>query len=74
MEKNLAQKFGTIVVQLRKERNLSQEQFANMAEIDRHYMSDIENGRRNISLDIIEKIAKTLDVKISELFGRVEQS
>lgn len=74
MEKSLAQKFGTTVVLLRKERNLSQEQFANMAEIDRHYMSDIENGRRNISLDIIEKIAKTLDVKISELFERVEQA
>lgn len=44
-----------------------------MAEIDRHYMSDIENGRRNISLDIIEKIAKTLNIKVSKLFEIVEE-
>lgn len=73
MEKSLAQKFGATVVQLRKAQGFSQEQFANMAEIDRHYMSDIENGRRNISLDIIEKIAKTLNIKVSKLFEIVEE-
>lgn len=60
-------------MRLRKEKSLSQEVFANLADIDRHYMSDIENGRRNISLDIVEKIAKTLGKKLSELFVEVEK-
>ena len=72
MDKTLSQRFGCAVVRLRKERGISQEKFANLAEIDRHYMSDIENGRRNISLDIIEKIAKSLQLSISELFREVE--
>lgn len=73
MEKSLSQRFGTTLVRLRKDKNLSQESFANLADIDRHYMSDIENGRRNISLDIVEKIAKTLQLKLSELFAEVEK-
>ena len=73
MEKTLSQLFGQAVVRLRKERGFSQEQFAYKSEIDRHYMSDIENGRRNISLDIAEKIATTLSLKLSELFVEVEK-
>jgi len=73
MDKTLTQRFGTTVVRLRKSAGLSQEAFANQADIDRHYMSDIENGRRNISLDIIEKIAKTLQMSVSALFAEVEK-
>ena len=73
MDKTLSQRFGSTVVRLRKERGISQETFANQASIDRHYMSDIENGRRNISLDIIEKIAKSLQLPISVLFNEVEK-
>ena len=73
MEKTLSQRFGCTVVRLRKARGISQETFANQASIDRHYMSDIENGRRNISLDIIEKIARSLQLSISELFSEVEK-
>ncbi len=74
MDKTLSQRFGSTVVRLRKERGISQESFANQANIARHYMSEIENGRRNISLDIIEKIGKTLGLKLSELFVEVEKS
>ena len=73
MDKTLSQRFGSTIVRLRKERGISQETFANQASIDRHYMSDIENGRRNISLDIIEKIAKSLQLPISVLFSEVEK-
>lgn len=45
----LQEKLGKAIIQLRKQRGLAQEQFANEAEIDRRYMSDIENGKRNIS-------------------------
>lgn len=70
---SIEQKFGETIVRLRKERKLSQEQFAVGAGVSTRYMSDVENGIRNISLDIIEKIAKQLNMTISELFAEVEK-
>lgn len=68
----IQEKLGKAIVQLRKEKGLSQEAFAYDAGIDRRYMSDIENGKRNISLDIIERISQKLGLKISELFAVAE--
>ena len=70
----IEQKFGATIVRLRKERNLSQERFAGEAGVSTRYMSDVENGIRNVSLDIIEKIAKQLGLSISELFAEVEKT
>lgn len=69
----IKKRFGAAIIQLRKERGLSQERFAIEAGIDRRYMSDIENGRRNVSLDIIERISSNLKLPLSELFRVVEQ-
>ena len=54
----LQDKVGKAIVHLRKERGLSQDTFAFEAGIDRRYMSDIENGKRNISLDILERVCQ----------------
>ena len=64
----LQEKVGKTIIQLRKEQGFSQETFAFEAGIDRRYMSDIENGKRNISLDILERVCQKLNLKISELF------
>ena len=58
---------GIAILQLRKQQGLSQERLALEADIDRRYMSDVENGKRNISLDIIERIASRLRIEVSEL-------
>ena len=68
----LQEKLGKAIVLLRKQRGLAQEKFANDAEIDRRYMSDIENGKRNISIDVIERLAKCLGMRVSELFSVAE--
>jgi transcriptional regulator with XRE-family HTH domain len=60
--------FGNRVRQLRKARNWSQEEFAQKAGIDRSYMGGVERGERNVSLENICQIAKTLGVSPSELF------
>lgn len=70
---NLQQKLGLAIIKLRKEKGLSQEKFALEADVDRRYMSDLENGKRNPSLEIIEKIANRLEISISELFFEVEK-
>jgi ATP-dependent RNA helicase DeaD len=59
---------------LRAEKGVSQEKLALNTGIDRRYMSDIENGRRNISLEIIEKLAAFFEMKVSELIQRIEQA
>lgn len=61
-------KFGKRVRKFRQERGISQEAFAHMADLDRTYISSIENGERNVSIVVIEKIAKALNVKFIELF------
>lgn len=65
--------FGKRIKKLRKElTNLSQENFANYIGMDRTYYSSIENGNRNVSLLNICKIAKGLNISISELFLNIE--
>lgn len=63
-------KFGARVRMLRKEKGLSQEDFADLCGLHRTYIGAIERGERNISLENIEKIARALGVSIPFLFGR----
>jgi transcriptional regulator with XRE-family HTH domain len=69
----LQEKIGGTIVRLRREKGYSQEAFANEAGIDRRYMSDIENGKRNISIDILDRVCNKLGIKISEFFVEVEK-
>lgn len=64
----LKEKFGKKIKLLREERKYSIEYLANIANIDRTYISDIEKGKRNVSLLIIEKLATALNVTIKDLF------
>lgn len=66
---NLKEKFGKRVNELREQKGYSIEYLANIANIDRTYISEIEKGKRNVSLLIIEKLSKALDVNIQELFN-----
>ncbi|WP_036563126.1 helix-turn-helix domain-containing protein [Candidatus Schmidhempelia bombi] len=47
---------------------MSQEAFADKCGLDRTYISGIERGVRNPTLQIINTIAKNLDVELSTLF------
>lgn len=65
---------GKAIIKLRNAKGISQERMALEAKIDRRYMSDIENGKRNISLDILCKIADFFDLSLSDFLSRVESS
>ena len=69
----IQEKLGKVIVQLRKKEGISQETLALNAGIDRKYMSDIENGKRNISIEIIERLSKFFNISISSLFLMVEE-
>jgi len=60
--------FGDAVRKYRNGMKLSQEQLANLSDLDRTYIGGIERGERNPSLINIYKIAKALGIKIKDLF------
>ena len=65
-------KVGQRIKVLRKEIGLSQEALALKAEVDRTYVTDVENGRRNVSVEILERIISALDVSFIEFFTSKE--
>jgi transcriptional regulator with XRE-family HTH domain len=67
-QSDINQRFGRAVRRRRRELDLSQEELAERAELHRTYVSSIERGERNPSLDNIEKLAKALDTSITRLF------
>lgn len=64
----LLKEFGLHLKTIRKEKKLSQEQLADLADLDRTYISGIERGMRNISLINIFRLAEALNISPSKLF------
>lgn len=65
---DILRKFGEKIKHLREERNLSQEELAKLLGMHRTYISQVENGKRNIRLVNIGKIALALNVRLKDLF------
>lgn len=61
-------RFGLKIKELRKLKGLSQEKLANLSEIDRTYLPTIEKGERNVSIEVVERLARALEVNIKDLF------
>jgi transcriptional regulator with XRE-family HTH domain len=66
---NIKEKFGNKVKALREEKGFSIEQLANISNIDRNYISDIEKGKRNASIEIIEKVITGLESDFGTFFS-----
>lgn len=59
---------GKRIQELRKRQGLSQEQVAEKAEISSNYLSRIECGKENPTLDMLIKLAQALKVEMREMF------
>lgn len=68
----IQEKFGLTIRELRQKKNISQEKLALDAGIDRTYIGDIEKGTRNVSIEVVEKLANYFQMPISELFIIIE--
>lgn len=68
MSTSLRKRFGMRVKELRKATGFSQETFADKCGFARSYMSRIERGGANPSIDAIEILALALEVEPFELF------
>lgn len=65
---DVKKKFGSKLKKLRLDKKMSQETLAHCADLDRTYIPSIEKGERNVSIEVISKLAKALEVDISEFF------
>ena len=69
MNTKIHKKFGERLKFLRKDKGLTQERLAEKVNVHPTYIGKIEGGKSNPSLLMIYKIAKALDVQISEIFN-----
>lgn len=58
-----------IIKEIRKNENMTQEQFAKRIGVSRSYLNDVENARKNPSIKTIEKLANKMDMTIHDFFG-----
>ena len=64
----IKEKIGNRIRDLRQEKAMSQKDLAYDSNLDRSYIASVENGKRNISIENIEKIANALKVSLKEFF------
>ena len=67
VNRDVSSRFGARLRELRRERNLTQLRMANEFGIDRSFISDVERGRKSISLPMLEVIALGMKLTLSDL-------
>jgi transcriptional regulator with XRE-family HTH domain len=70
---NLAKHFGQAVRQHRELVRLSQEDLADRAKVDRTYVSGIERGKRNPTLDVLQRLSTALGVDLDVIFATARE-
>jgi transcriptional regulator with XRE-family HTH domain len=69
----LLRKVGARLRKARMAQKLSQEDLADMAAMDRSYVSGLERGEFNVSLLALNKLARSLGVSLADLIGDDKQ-
>jgi transcriptional regulator with XRE-family HTH domain len=67
MNKQILKQFGSRVRDERTKRGISQERLGELAKVHRTYIGMIERAEKNITLTNMEKIARALGKKVSDL-------
>ena len=65
--KSISAKLGRNLKKIRTQNKMSQGDIARALKLDRGYISNIENGKKNPTIATIEKLAKALGVSADEL-------
>lgn len=61
-------KVGLRIKELRTQKNITQEGLAWKAEVNRTFMNQVENGRKSVSVTVLEKIVDALGVSFQDFF------
>jgi DNA-binding XRE family transcriptional regulator len=67
LPRDVSSRFGVRLRELRRERNMTQLRMAVEFGIDRTFISDVERGRKSISLPMLEVLALGFNLSLSEL-------
>ena len=70
-EELILETFGRLIQSIRNDRGLTQEKLAELAGLDRTYISSVERGLRNVSILNIVKFANALSVSPSSLLEKI---
>jgi transcriptional regulator with XRE-family HTH domain len=62
---------GEAIRTYRKRAGLSQEKLAENVDLNPKYLSEVERGRANISLDALARLAKSLKIRLRDLVAEV---
>lgn len=65
---NIKERIGQRIRQIREQKKMTQKDLSDLSDLDRSYITSIENGQRNISIINLEKLANALGVPLCELF------
>lgn len=65
---NISEKIGSRLKNIRIELDITQEKLSELSELHTTYISDIENGKRNISMKSLEKIIVGLNITFVSFF------
>jgi transcriptional regulator with XRE-family HTH domain len=65
---------GEALRRARKAAGISQEELAFEAKVDRTYVSQLENGHKSPTLDVMFRVCPILGVTVSELVAQVERA
>lgn len=69
----LEKALGEILLQRRLSLGFTQKQLANLSGLHRTYISDIERGKRNISITTYTRISNALEMPVSSLMQKAEE-
>ncbi len=65
----LQEKVGKRIKQLRNQLGISQEELAFRSNVHRTYIASVEVGKRNLTINVLEKIVNALEVTLSDFFN-----
>lgn len=68
----IREKLGKVVVDMRKARGVSLQDLCNYTGLSQKYVSDLENGKRNIGLDTVVILTNYFNVSIGDFFLMIE--
>lgn len=68
----IRKKIGRTIVEFRRARGISQMQICEYSGLSQKYISDIENGKRNLGIDTVVMLANFFNISIGDFFLEVE--
>jgi transcriptional regulator with XRE-family HTH domain len=72
-EEALVERFGRLVRRLRVEKGYSQEEFSFRVGLHQTYISSVERGERNVTIQTADRIARALGTSLSSMFSELDR-